>query len=78
MTGMNLLNTGLQTRRVFCCRKTVLLPKWQHIQKHENLYIERIEDGIRVKLTVLQCQMKRVQGEARIAYNNVPELFVTE
>ena len=49
-----------------------------YIQKHEDLYIERTEDGVRVKMAVLQCPRKSVQGEARTVYNNVPELFVTE
>ena len=49
-----------------------------YIQKHEDLYIERTEDGVRVKMVVLQCPRKSVQGEARTVYNNVPELFVME
>ena len=49
-----------------------------YIQKHEDLYIERTEDGVRIKMAVLQCPRKSVQGEARTVYNNVPELFVTE
>ena len=49
-----------------------------YIQKHEDPYIERTENGIKVKKEILNCQRQSVREEARMVYNNIPELFVME
>ena len=47
-----------------------------YIQNREYRFIARTEDGIKIRLSVLQCERKSVQSEARAVYNNVPELFI--
>ncbi len=47
-----------------------------YIQKHEDQYVERTEEGIKLNMSILACPRKSVQEEAKAVYNNVPELFV--
>lgn len=49
-----------------------------YIQKHEDQYIEHTDDGIKLNISVLNCQRKSVCEEAKAVYNNVPELFINE
>ena len=46
-----------------------------YIQKNEERYISRTEDGVRVKLSILDCPRTSVQNEAYAVWNNIPELF---
>lgn len=46
-----------------------------YIQKHEDLYITRTENGVKVLLSVLECPRTSVRNEARSVWNNIPELF---
>ncbi len=49
-----------------------------YIQKHEDQYVERTEDGIKLNMSVLVCPRKSVQEEAKAIYNNIPELFIND
>ncbi len=49
-----------------------------YIQKHEDQYVERTDDGIKLRISVLRCPRKSVQEEAKAVYNNIPELFINE
>ncbi len=49
-----------------------------YIQKHEEQYVERTDDGIKLKISVLSCPRRSVQEEAKAVYNNIPELFINE
>jgi len=46
-----------------------------YIQKNEDSYISRTEDGVRVKLSILDCPRTSVRNEAYAVWNNMPELF---
>lgn len=48
------------------------------IQMHEDQYVERTEDGIKLNMSVLNCLRKSVQEEAKAVYSNIPELFINE
>ena len=48
------------------------------IQNRDYRFIARTDDGIKIRLSVLQCERKSVQSEARAVYNNVPELFIND
>lgn len=45
------------------------------IQKHENIYIVRTDNGVKVSLSLLQCERTSVREEAKTVHNNMPELF---
>ncbi len=46
-----------------------------YIQKHEDVYIARTDAGVRVRLSVLQCERASVREEAVAVHKNMPELF---
>ena len=46
-----------------------------YIQKHEDIYISRTEDGVKVKISILDCPRASVKNEAHAVWNNIPELF---
>lgn len=46
-----------------------------YIQKHEESYIARTEDGVKVKIAILECPRTSVKNEAYAVWNNMPELF---
>lgn len=46
-----------------------------YIQKNEDSYISRTEEGVRVKLSILDCPRTSVRNEAYAVWNNMPELF---
>lgn len=46
-----------------------------YIQKHEDLYIVRTDEGVKVLPTLLQCERSSVRDEAKTVHNNMPELF---
>lgn len=46
-----------------------------YIQKHEDMYIARTDAGVRVQMSVLQCERTSVREEAVAVYKNMPELF---
>lgn len=46
-----------------------------YIQKHEDIYISRTEDGVKVKISILDCPRTSVKNEAYAVWNNIPELF---
>ena len=46
-----------------------------YIQKHEDLYIIRTDEGVRILPSLLECEVDSVRGEAEAVYNNMPELF---
>jgi hypothetical protein len=39
------------------------------------MYIIRTEDGVKVSLSLLQCERVSVKEEAKTVHNNMPELF---
>ena len=46
-----------------------------YIQKHEDMYIIRTDEGVKVSLSLLQCERVSVKEEAKTVHNNMPELF---
>ena len=46
-----------------------------YIKKHEDQYVVRTEEGLKLNISVLNCQRKSVKEEAKAVYNNIPELF---
>jgi hypothetical protein len=42
---------------------------------YEYVYIIRTEDGVKVSLSLLQCERVSVKEEAKTVHNNMPELF---
>ena len=46
-----------------------------YIQKHEDIYIVRTDEGVKVSLSLLQCERISVREETRTVHNNMPELF---
>lgn len=46
-----------------------------YIQKHEDEYVLRTGEGLKLNMSVLNCQRKSVQEEAKAVYSNIPELF---
>lgn len=49
-----------------------------YIQKNEDSYISRTEDGVRVNLSILECPRTSVRNEAYAVWNNMPELFESQ
>ena len=46
-----------------------------YIQKHEDIYIVRTDEGVKVSLSLLKCERNSVKDEANMVHNNIPELF---
>ena len=46
-----------------------------YIQKNEDTYIIRTEEGIKVRRALLICSRDSVRNEAKMVWNNIPELF---
>lgn len=46
-----------------------------YIQKHEDMYIIRTDDGVKVSPSLLQCERTSVKEDAKTVHNNMPELF---
>jgi hypothetical protein len=49
-----------------------------YIRQHEENYILRTDNGIRINLAVLNCERADVKNEAKMVYNNIPEIFAEE
>lgn len=48
-----------------------------YIQKNEDSYISRTEEGVKLKRSILECPRASVKNEAYAVWNNMPELFGT-
>lgn len=46
-----------------------------YIQKNDDSYILRTEEGVKVKRSILECQRTSIKNEAYAVWNNIPELF---
>ncbi len=46
-----------------------------YIRQHAEDYILRTDVGVKINLTVLNCERADVKDEAKMVYNNIPEIF---
>ena len=49
-----------------------------YIRRHEDEYLVRTDQGLRVSLKVMNCGRADVKDETRLVYNNIPEIFAEE
>ena len=46
-----------------------------YIQKHEDVYIVRTDEGVKINTLIFDCSSTGVRREALLVLNNIPELF---